>query len=194
MEWRDNASDNNWRVYSEGIKDGDKLTQTYTPLHNHTMYSLLDGFSTPEEYLKRCRELGIKSFAITEHGNMYSWIYFSKLQKDYPEIKLLYGVELYETEDMSVQDKDSRYYHLIAIAKNENGRKALNEIVTISNFEGFYYKPRISIDRMAEFGQDLIVCSACLGSKIARESNYEKCVEYVNEYKSIFPHFYLEMQ
>lgn len=170
------------------------MTQTYTPLHNHTMYSLLDGFSTPEEYLKRCRELGIRSFAITEHGNQYSWIYFSKLQKDYPEIKLLHGVELYETEDMSVQDKDSRYYHLIAIAKNENGRKALNEIVTISNFEGFYYKPRISIDRMAEFGKDLIVCSACLGSKIARESNYEKCVEYVNEYKSIFPHFYLEMQ
>lgn len=170
------------------------MVQTYTPLHTHTHYSLLDGFSTPEEYLKRCRELGIKNFAITEHANQYSYIYFSKLKKDYPDIKILYGIEIYETKDMNIQDKDDRYNHLLVIAKNENGRKALNKIVTISNFDGFYFKPRISIDRMAEFGQDLIVSSACLGSKIAMESDYDKCIEYINEYKSIFPHFYLEMQ
>lgn len=170
------------------------MTETYTPLHNHTMYSLLDGFSTPEEYLKRCRELGIRNFAITEHGVQTSWVYFSKLKKDYPDIKILYGVEVYETKDMNIQDKDDRYNHLIVIAKNENGRKALNKIVTVSNFEGFYYKPRISIDRMAEFGNDLIVSSACLGSKIAREKDYKKCIDYVHGYKKIFPHFYLEMQ
>lgn len=170
------------------------MIETYTPLHNHTHYSLLDGFSTPEDYLKRCRELGIKNFAISEHGNQMSWVYFGKLKEKYPEIKILYGVEMYETDDMKSQDKDSKYHHLIVIARNENGRKALNKLVTTSNFEGFYYKPRISIDRMIEFGNDLIVTSACMGSKIARESDYKKCIEYIKEYKSIFPYFYLEMQ
>lgn len=170
------------------------MIKTYTPIHNHTHYSLLDGFSTPEDYLKRCRELGIKSFAVTEHGNLYSHVYFGKLQEKYPDIKILYGVELYETNDLEIQDKDARYNHLIAIARNENGRKALNRIVTVSNFEGFYYKPRITIDRMKEFGNDLIITSACLGGKIARESDYDKCIRYINEYKEIFPYFYLEMQ
>jgi len=170
------------------------LSNTYTPLHNHTEFSLLDGFSSPEDYLKRCRELGIKSFAITEHGNQMSAVYFERLKEKYPEIKILYGVEMYETDDIKVQDKDSKYNHLIVIAKNENGRKALNKLVTTSNFEGFYYKPRISIERMKDFGENFIVTSACLGSKIAREKNYNKCVEYIKEYKSIFPHFYLEMQ
>ena len=168
--------------------------EKYTPLHNHTHFSLLDGFSTPEDYLERCRELGITGFATTEHGVMYSYPYFDKLKDKYPEIKVLYGVELYEIDDMKSRNPDRRYWHLLAIAKNERGRRALNKIVTVSNFEGMYYKPRISIDRMAEFANDLIICSACLGSKIAKEPDYIKCVEYVDEYKSIFPHFYLEMQ
>ena len=170
------------------------MVNTYTPLHVHSMYSLLDGFSIPEEYLKRCEELGIKNIAITEHGNQLSWLYFSKLSEKYPNIKILYGVEMYETEDLAIQDKDSKYYHLVAIAKNERGRKALNKLVTISNIEGFYYKPRITIEHMKQYAEDLIVLSACLASKIAREQDFDKCLEYVKEYKSIFPHFYLEMQ
>ena len=170
------------------------MVNTYTPLHVHSMYSLLDGFSTPEEYLKRCEELGIKNIAITEHGNQLSWLYFSKLSEKYSNIKILYGVEMYETEDLAIQDKDSKYYHLVAIAKNERGRKALNKLVTISNIEGFYYKPRITIEHMKQYAEDLIVLSACLASKIAREQDFDKCLEYVKEYKSIFPHFYLEMQ
>ena len=158
------------------------------------MYSLLDGFSTPEDYLKRCSELGIKSFAVTEHGNVYSHVYFGKAKQKYKDMKILYGNEIYETEDMNVQDQDNRYYHLVVIAKNEKGRVALNKITTIANLEGFYYKPRISLDRLKPYADNLIVLSGCLASKIARESSYEKCIEYVNEYKSIFPHFYLEMQ
>ena len=83
------------------------------------MYSLLDGFSTPEDYLKRCSELGIKSFAVTEHGNVYSHVYFGKAKQKYKDMKILYGNEIYETEDMNVQDQDNRYYHLVVIAKNE---------------------------------------------------------------------------
>ena len=163
-------------------------------LHNHSMYSLLDGYSYPKEYLDKAKELGLKAFAITEHGNQYSWVYFDQLKKDYPDIKMIYGVELYECFDIKEKDKDNKYFHLVALAKNERGRIALNEIITKSNFEGFYYKPRVDLELLKPYANDLIILSACLASKLSRETDYNKCVEYVKEYKSIFPHFYLEMQ
>lgn len=166
---------------------------TYTSLHNHSHFSVLDGYATPKEYLDRAKEIGLRGFAITEHGNQYSFVYFDELKKDYPEIKMIYGVELYETEDIKIQDKDNRYYHLLAIARNEQGRIALNEIITKSNFEGFYYKPRVDLEMLKPYAQDLIISSACLASKLSRENDYSKCIEYINEYKSIFPHFYLEI-
>lgn len=116
------------------------------------------------------------------------------MNKDYPDIKIIYGVELYEAFNMYEQDPDNKYFHLVALAKNEQGRIALNEIVTKSNFEGFYYKPRVDLDLLKPYAENLVVLSACLASKLSREKDYNKCIEYVNEYKSIFPHFYLEMQ
>jgi DNA polymerase-3 subunit alpha len=158
------------------------------------MYSLLDGYSTPEEYLERAKEVGLKAFAITEHGNEYSWCYFDKLKEKYPEIKMIYGVEMYECFDRSICDKTSKYFHLVVLAKNEKGRKALNHLVTLSNLEGFYYKPRIQLSDFEGYGNDLVVSSACLASKLAREEDYQKCIEYIREYKKVFPHFFLEMQ
>lgn len=163
-------------------------------LHNHSEYSFLDGFSHPKEYLEEAVRLGLKAFAITEHGNQYSWVYFDKLKKDYPSIKMIYGVEFYECFDMKVKDVDSKYFHLIALAKNENGRIALNELITKSNFEGFYFKPRIDLGSLKPYANDLIILSACIGSKLGKELDYNKCIDYVNEYKSIFPNFFLEMQ
>ena len=166
----------------------------FCSLHNHTHYSLLDGYGTPEEMLERCKKVGITAYAITEHGTEYSFPYFDKLKEKYPEIKIIYGVELYECFDTSVKDKDNKYFHLIALARNEDGRKALNAIITKSNLEGFYYKPRVQLSDIAPYAENLVICSACLASKIARERDYNKCVEYVNEYKSVFPYFFLEMQ
>lgn len=170
------------------------MINTYSSLHNHSMFSLLDAYSTPEEYLERAKEIGLKAFAITEHGNEYSWCYFDKLKEKYPDIKMIYGVEMYECFDRSVCDKTSKYFHLVVLAKNEKGRKALNHLVTLSNLEGFYYKPRIQLSDFEGYGEDLVVSSACLASKIAREEDYQKCIEYVKEYKKVFPHFFLEMQ
>ncbi len=167
---------------------------TYSALHNHSEFSLLDGFAKPEEYMQRATEIGLKAFAITEHGNLYSSIYYADLQEKYPNIKLLYGVEVYECFDMNIKDKDSKYFHLILIAKNENARKGINEIITQSNFKGMYYKPRVDLKLLKPYGKDLIATSACLASKLSREEDYTKCIEYINEYKEIFPHFYLEMQ
>ena len=167
---------------------------SYSSLHNHSMYSLLDGYATCEEYLKRAKEIKLKSFCITEHGNAYSWCYFDKIKKDYSEIKMLYGVEFYECFDRNEKNKDSKYFHLIAIARNEKGRVALNELITLSELYGKYYRPRVTIQDIAPYANDLIITSACLASKLSREADYNKCLEYINEYKSTFPHFYLELQ
>ena len=166
----------------------------YSSLHNHTYYSLLDGYGSPKEMLDRAKEIGLRAFAITEHGNVYSHIYFDLIKKDYPDIKMIYGCELYECEDITVKDKDNKYFHLICLIRNEQGRKDLNKVITKSNFEGFYFKPRCTVEDIKPYAENFVISSACLASKLARESGFEKCIEYINEYKEAFPHFFLEMQ
>lgn len=166
----------------------------YSALHNHDYYSLLDGYGSPREMLDRAKEIGLKAYAITNHGNAYAFIYYDLIKKEYPDIKMIYGCELYECEDITIKNKDSRYFHLICLVRNEQGRKDLNKVITKSNFEGFYFKPRCAIEDLKPYAENFVISSACLASKLARESDFKKCIEYVNEYKSIFPHFYLEMQ
>ena len=166
----------------------------YSSLHNHSYYSLLDGYGSPEEMMDRAKEIGLKAFAITEHGNVYSSIYFDLIKKNYPEIKMIYGCELYECEDINIKNKDNKYFHLICLVRNEQGRKDLNKVITKSNFEGFYFKPRCTIEDIKPYAENFVISSACLASKLARESDFEKCVTYVNQYKEAFPYFYLEMQ
>lgn len=166
----------------------------YSSLHNHSMYSCLDGYGTPKEMLDRAREVGLKAFAATEHGQVYSHIYYDLIKKDYPEIKMIYGCELYECDDLNIKDKDNKYFHLICLVRNEQGRKDLNKVITKSNFEGFYFKPRCTVEDMKPYGENFVVTSACLAGRLARESDYDKCIEYINKYKEYFPYFYLEMQ
>lgn len=166
----------------------------YSSLHNHDYYSLLDGYGSPKEMLDRAKELGLKAYATTNHGNAYSFIYYDLLKKEYPDIKLIFGTELYECNDITVKDKDNKYFHLICLVRNEQGRKDLNKVITKSNFEGFYFKPRCTIDDLKPYAENFVISSACLASKIAREEDFNKCIEYINEYKEAFPYFYLEMQ
>jgi DNA polymerase-3 subunit alpha len=157
--------------------------------------SLLDGFSSPEENLKRASELGLKAIAITEHGEVTSWPYYSELKDKYPNVKLLYGIEAYECEDREVKDKNSKYWHLIIIAKNEAGRQAVNRLSTLGHLHGFYSRPRITKEDIAkEDTNNLIILSACLASRLSRTDDYDTCVKLVQEYKSLFPHYYLEVQ
>ncbi|SCI23862.1 DNA polymerase III subunit alpha [uncultured Eubacterium sp.] len=166
----------------------------YSALHNHDYYSLLDGYGSPKEMLDRAKEIGLKAYAITNHGNAYAFIYYDLIKKKYPDIKMIYGCELYECEDITIKNKESKYFHLICLVRNEQGRKDLNKVITKSNFEGFYFKPRCAIEDLKPYAENFVISSACLASKLARESDFKKCIEYVNEYKSIFPYFYLEMQ
>lgn len=149
----------------------------------------------PEENLKRASELGLKALAITEHGEVTSWPYYSELQDKYQDVKLLYGIEAYECSDREVKDPDNKYWHLILIARNELGRQAINRLSTLGHLHGFYSKPRISLSDIAKEDTDnLIVTSACLASHLSREKDYEKCIALVNEYKVVCKHFYLEIQ
>lgn len=164
-------------------------------LHTHSNYSLLDGYSSPEENLKRASELGLKAIAITEHGEVTSWPYYSELKDKYPNVKLLYGIEAYECEDRAVKDKNSKYWHLIIIAKNEAGRQAVNRLSTLGHLHGFYSRPRITKEDIAkEDTNNLIILSACLASRLSRTDDYNACIKLVQEYKSLFPHYYLEVQ
>lgn len=155
----------------------------------------MDGFSSPEENLKRASEIGLKALAITEHGEVTSWPYYSELQDKYPDVKLLYGIEAYECADREVKDPNNKYWHLILIARNELGRQAINRLSTLGHLHGFYSKPRITLtDIAAEDTDNLIVLSACLASHLSREKDYAKCVALVNEYKSVCKHYFLEIQ
>ncbi|MBN3367050.1 DNA polymerase III subunit alpha [Clostridium botulinum] len=169
---------------------------TYSNLHSHDFLSILDGHSSPKEILQRCKDIGLKAVATTNHGNEFSFYYYAKLQKDFPEIKILYGVEFYEAFNHLEKNNEYKYFHFLAIAKNQRGIQAIHELITKSNFEGFYYKPRIDLEQLKPYAKDLIVSSACLGSKLGKFINdYNKCLKFVEEYKSVFKdNFYLEMQ
>ena len=161
----------------------------YSSLHNHSYYSLLDGYGSPKEMLEQAKKIGLKAFAITDHGNAYAHIYFDLIKKDYPEVKMIYGCELYECDDVTIRNKESKYFHLICLIRNEQGRKDLNKVITKSNFEGFYFKPRCTVEDLAPYAENFIVTSACLAGRLARENDFDKCVEYIKKYKSIFPYF-----
>lgn len=169
---------------------------SYSSLHNHSYYSLQDGFSSVEEYFERAQEIGLKAIALTEHGNAYSSPYVHKVRKKYPDIRVIYGCEFYEAFDHTEKDPDNKYFHLLVLCRDEEGRKAVNKLITLGEFEGKYYKPRIDLEQMKPYADHLIVTTACLASKLSREKDYQKCVDYVNEYKSVFnkDNFFLEMQ
>lgn len=167
----------------------------YSSLHNHSYYSIQDGFSSVDEYLDRANELGLKAIALTEHGNMFSAPYVHKAKSKYPDLKIIYGCEVYECFDHVEKDSKNKYFHLVLLCKNEAGRIGLNELITKGEFEGFYHKGRIDLNQIRPYAKNLIATSACLASKLNRTSNYDECVKYVNEYKDIFgENFFLEMQ
>lgn len=164
-------------------------------LHTHSYFSILDGFSSPEENLKRASELKLKALAITEHGELTSHPYYAELKGKYPDVKQLFGIEAYECDDREIKDPNSKYYHMIIIARNEDGRKAINRLSTLGHLHGFYYKPRITrYDIAKENTDNLIILSACLASRLSRTEDYNACLEMVKEYKSLFPYYFLEIQ
>lgn len=162
-------------------------------LHVHSYYSLLDGMPSPTEIINNAVQKGLKSIALTDHGFLGGMAeFFIEAKKQ--NIKPIYGIEMYETDDALNKDKDNRYYHLLVLCKNNNGMRQLNKIVKQSSKEEhFYYKPRIEIDWLKPFADDLVVSTACLGGRINKLDKNDK-IKFVEYMKSIFKNFYIELQ
>lgn len=141
----------------------------FVHLHNHTEYSLLDGLSKIKNVVKRAKELGMPALAITDHGSMFGVIKFYKACLE-AGIKPIIGCEIYVAK-RSMHDKeagvDKDYNHLILLAENDTGYRNLMKIVTASNLEGYYYKPRTDLNLLKEFHEGLICLSACVNGYVS---------------------------
>ena len=174
----------------------------FVHLHLHTQYSLLDGACQLETLIAKLKEYRMGACAITDHGNMFGAIEFYDLAMR-SGIKPIIGSEVYIAPD-SRFEKSSRgiqdaSYHLILLAKNEAGYKNLMKLVSCGFLEGFYYRPRIDKEILAEYSKGLICTSACLKGEIPHLINtglIDQARKVVDEYKSIFgkDNFYLEIQ
>ena len=142
----------------------------YIPLHVHSMYSLLDGLSKPLQIAERCQEIGAKSCALTDHGNIAGAIkFYAQMKKS--GIKPILGCELYICDEHpGVQEKTNRSLsHLLVLAKNYAGLQNLIRIVSESNRPDYYYhKPRLSLKTLGEMiDGNLIGICGHLGSTLA---------------------------
>jgi len=144
----------------------------YSVLHCHSTYSLLDGLSKPSQIAERCKEIGTKACALTDHGNIAGAVKFYSAMKS-AGIKPILGCELYIcSKDPSIREKDNRdLSHFIVLAKNYNGWKNLIRLVSESNKPEYYYhKPRLSLDKLSEFvDANMIAVVGHLGSTLADE-------------------------
>ena len=156
-------------------------------IHVHSDYSLLDSTTDFKEYVDLAKAYGQKAIATTEHGLHRGYIN-KKLYCDSQGIKLLLGVEIYLTEQLEPRVRDN--YHTILIAKNDEGIKELNALVSMStNEEHFYYTNRISFDEFLSISDNIIKTSACLASPLNRLPDSHP------KYMSLARHYdYLEIQ
>lgn len=175
--------------------------QRFVHLHVHTEYSLLDGANRIKDLIKRTKELGMDSIAITDHGVMYGVVDFYKEAVN-NGIKPIIGCEIYTTAGSRFDKKDGRDSdpgHMVLLAKNNVGYKNLMKIVSIGFTEGFYYKPRVDMEVLEKYSEGLIALSACLSGDIPKailNNNYKKAEELALKLNSIFgqDNFYLELQ
>ena len=172
----------------------------FVHLHIHSEFSLLDGANRIKDIPVRAKELGMKAIAITDHGVMYGVIDFYKACKK-EGIKPIIGCEVY-VAPRSRFDKepgiDKQYYHLILLAKNNQGYKNLSKLVSIGFTEGYYYKPRIDLEVLEKYHEGLIVLSGCLAGAVNRallEGQTEKAEEIALWHKNVFGEdYYIEIQ
>ncbi|AGC68480.1 DNA polymerase III subunit alpha [Thermoclostridium stercorarium subsp. stercorarium DSM 8532] len=174
---------------------------SFVHLHVHTEYSLLDGANRIEPLVKRVRELGMDSVAITDHGAMYGVIdFFKACRKE--GIKPILGCEVYTAARTRFDREagiDSEQGHLVLLAKDNKGYKNLMKLVSAAFTEGFYYKPRIDMELLNRYHEGLIGLSACLAGDIPAailNNNYEKARKLALQFEEIFGrgNFYLELQ
>lgn len=174
---------------------------SFTHLHVHSEYSLLDGCCRISRLIDAAKNSGQKAIALTDHGVMYGAVEFYKAAKA-AGIKPIIGCEVYvapRTRFDKEKFYDSHYHHLVLLCKNEIGYKNLIKMVSLSFTEGFYNKPRIDRDLLKENSEGLIALSACLAGEIPKlllNGNFEEAEKTALWFSEIFgkDNFYLELQ
>lgn len=164
--------------------------------HVHTEYSPLDGMSKLIEIIKRAKELGQSSLAITDHGGTYGLFKFQQLCIE-EGIKPILGTEFYFHNGYNDEGKPERG-HLICLAMDNEGLQNIYKLQEIAYTDGFYMKPTITMENIKEFSRGLICTSACLANIIPKcilAGEYMNARKYAKQFKDIFgDRFYLEIQ
>ena len=187
----------------------------YVPLHIHTEYSLLDGAIKIPDFYKFAAENDMPAIAITDHGVMYGCadMFIAKnemlshmltddvqeLKKKIEAVKPIVGCEFYICEGDVIEDRSKKtMYHLVLLAKNQNGYHNLCKLDSIATTQGYYYKPRINHEILEQYHEDIICLSACIQGEVARnilDGNIEKAHQKAKYYKDLFgDDFYIELQ
>ena len=187
------------------FKMGDKMSK-FVHLHNHSMYSILDGVAKVEDLAKKAAEDNMSAIALTDHGNMFGLMAFAKSCKG-QGVKPILGCEFYiapynmnplmeNGKERGVGGKFS--YHLILLAKSQKGYLNLTKLTSLSYKDGFYRKPRIDKELLRQHSEDVICLAACLGGEPQQyvlTGDFEGARKCALEYKEIFGEdYYLEIQ
>lgn len=175
---------------------------SFTHLHVHTEFSLLDGSCKIKEIVARAKELGMDSLAITDHGVMYGVIDFYKAAKEVG-IKPIIGCEVYVAPgsrfNKEAGQSEDKYHHLVLLAENNKGYANLMKIVSKGFIDGFYYKPRVDYEVLEQYHEGIIALSACLAGEVQKylaRGFYEEGKKAALRYQDIFGkgNYYLELQ
>jgi DNA polymerase III subunit alpha len=163
----------------------------FTHLHTHSHYSLLQALPKIPDLVKKTKSMEMNALALTDSGNLYGAIEFYKECRK-QEIKPIIGVDFFvaaRTRHDKEGRLDNKRTRMILLAKNLDGYKNLIKLVTRSHLEGFYYKPRIDQELIAEYGEGLIMISPSFSGDIAtalKNRDEEKATRLVEGYKKIF--------
>ena len=170
----------------------------FTHLHTHTEFSLLDGMSRIPQLLDRAQELGMDAIAMTDHGALYGALDFYREAKE-RGIKPIIGLEAYVApESRHSRTRERQPFHLTMLARDLTGYRNLLQLVTKSNLEGFYYKPRIDRELLEQHSAGITVLSGCPSSEFFErlsEGDRDGAIEVARWYREVFDgHYALEVQ
>ena len=174
------------------------MTDQFVHLHNHSEYSLLDGFSRLDDMVNRAVELEQPAIALTDHGNLHGAIdiYQSATRAG---IKPIIGVEGYVADGPRDERNPQKRspFHMTLLAQNRAGYQNLMKLVTASHIEGFYYRPRMDREILEKYSEGLIVLSGCPSGELARyikNGDMDAVHETMEWYGNVFQdRYYLEM-
>ena len=171
----------------------------FTHLHIHTEYSMLDGISRIPQLVAQAKEMGMDSLAITDHGSMYGVVDFYLACKE-AGIKPIIGCEVYVAKgsrfDKSPNERSP--YHLVLLARNNEGYRNLMQLVTRAHVDGFHYRPRIDRELLEQNSAGLIALSGCASGEVPRlivEGNLDEAAKVARWYKDVFGNgYFFELQ